>query len=529
MLIYLTILLYVCTVSALSSFIEEGKRAKLFELTDNTVSVFKVTLPDEEYKALIDECQTPNDFMDIDFEAILKQENLDNFKLESNNGFKSKNATLSVEINGEKQSFNKVTLSLGGISSRTFGRQAFNLKIRGNKDLYGRSQFRLRSDAREATTLRSKLACDIHNRLGLVSISANYISLYINDNYIGLFVLMDAPKVSWAKLVYDDENTRNLYKCKSALSDLTVKRCANRCDNENDDIKDNSEWVEFLTALDNAQSAEDIEDIFDIDQFLYEIAYEYLSGSWDHYLYNGHNFNVYKVKDGKCTIIYYDFDGDFGQDDSSRFETILKKVVVEAFNPTVLFPRIDKLKNLIRSEKIKEKTPDENGDLPGFINKFSTFDYSLEQWDANCEFTTVSDDGMSTGYGIKYWILMRYRYVCKAYNIECDPTYMDENYKFTINKKVETQFAKKGHTSNKPQNPTITTTIEEENIPTVSPPTPSTTVTITTTLTIATTNFNATPTSIEENTNSETEIEVDDVSGLNIADDESDSDSDNDK
>jgi len=59
------------------------------------------------------------------------------------------------------------------------------------------------------------------------------------------------------------------------------------------------EWIEFLTALENTESAKDIEDIFDIDLFLTEIANEYLVDSWDHYLIMGHNFSLYKPKNDK--------------------------------------------------------------------------------------------------------------------------------------------------------------------------------------------------------------------------------------
>jgi len=85
---------------------------------------------------------------------------------------------------------------------------------------------------------------------------------------MGLFILMDSPKVSWAKLAFNDENTTNMYQCKEPLNDLSIFRSATGCVNENDEITENPEWIDFLTTLDNAQSAEDIEDIFDIDQFL---------------------------------------------------------------------------------------------------------------------------------------------------------------------------------------------------------------------------------------------------------------------
>ena len=105
--------------------------------------------------------------------------------------FKTKNGTLTVKLNGKENVFKKLTFSRGGTSSRDFGKQGYNFKIRGGKNLYGRTQFRLRPDAREATFLRSKLMCDMHNRMGLTSISANYATFYINDEYLGFYVLMD--------------------------------------------------------------------------------------------------------------------------------------------------------------------------------------------------------------------------------------------------------------------------------------------------------------------------------------------------
>ncbi len=289
---------------------------------------------------------------------------------------------------------------------------------------------------------------------------------------------MDAPKITWVEHHYDEKDTTNLYKCKSGGINLTVQSSAEQCENENDEVTDRTEWIEFLTALDNAKSAEDIEDIFEIDHFLYEMAYEYLSGSWDRFISAGHNFSMYKQKNnGKWIFLSYDYDSDLGQDPSgiqfglakynpnrdyinytfgefaskryhilnilifdnpTRFLNILRKVVTEAFNPTVLFPHIDEIKKLIKPYVINDKTKDLNGDMPGILNKISPYpEYTIGQWDANIEFTTISDITDRCAYGIKYWILYKYRMVCKTYHIECDPVYMDEDYEYEIDKKNE--------------------------------------------------------------------------------------------
>ncbi|ORX87587.1 putative cellulase, partial [Anaeromyces robustus] len=337
----------------------------------------------------------------------------------------------------------------------------------------------LRPDAREATFLRSKLVCDMHNRLGLPSISANYAQLYVNDEYMGFYILLDSIKLSWVEFEYGDKDSTTLYQCKNMNNNLTVKTSSTGCVNENEDVTDNSEWVELLTALDAAQSAEDIEDIFDVDQFLTEIAYEYLAGSWDHYLNFGHNFYMYKPKDDKWKFLLYDFDGEIGQDvsmgaggfgfgqqqstkkntdypsysfeewtkqrhlidililnNSTRFDNIVKKFVTDVFNPATLFPHIDELKEFIRPYVELDKTPDENGKYPGKLNE-SANDYSLAQWDANCEYTMIRSAQNSKAYGLKHWILSKYRYICKTYDMECDEKYLDENYEYSIDEELD--------------------------------------------------------------------------------------------
>jgi hypothetical protein len=395
--------------------------------------------------------------------------------------FKTKNATMIVELNGEQKNFDKVTFSLGGEYSRTFSKPGFNLKIRGDKELYGRKQFKLRSDCNEATYMRTKIASDIHNRLGIPSVSANYVTLYINGEYMGLYIIMDVYKLSWVEYVYGEKNSTSLYQC-NGPSDLTLNS-AYSCSNENDDVEiENQEWIDLLTTLDNAQSASDIEKIFDVDHFLKEMALEYLFGSWDHILRHAHNFYMYKQKNGKWIYLSHDFDHDLGQDididfrnhiyvdvpdilynskdyfypdysfakwvndvhivdililkDSRRFDKILKDIVRKVFNPATLYPHIDEIKEFIRPYVVLDKTSDAKGKYPGRINKKASDFISLAQWDANVEFTSVKTPDFF-GYGLKYWILSKYRYVCKTYGIKCDSTYMNENYKYSINKEVE--------------------------------------------------------------------------------------------
>ncbi|OUM65292.1 Non-catalytic module family DOC2, partial [Piromyces sp. E2] len=448
---------------------------KGMKMSDDVDSEYKKLLNDTYEKITSSKRNEKRDTVPNGDENILEDEDSE---------FKTKNATLSVDIR-ENKKFKKVTFKLGGHSSRVYSKLGFNIKIRGNEKLYGRSQFKIRPDASEPTFLRSKLVSDIHNRLGLQCISSNYITLYINDEYMGLYILNDAYKPSWIEEEYGEKDTKTLYRCDSLVDFNPMFSFG--CVNEDEEVTDDTQWIEFLTAVNAAKTPSDLEDIFDVDQFLTELAIDYLLGSVDHFTNPliGHNFSLYKQSNGKWIYLSYDFDLDVGQggqkinasfdefirnsqlidililNDPSRFEKILKKVVTEVFNPATLFPHIDEMKKLIKPYVEKDKTPDANGNYPGRINTSANDFYTLEEWDSNSEFTKIN-----TAYGIKDWILRKYRFVCNYYEIDCDPTYMDEN-------------------SN------------SGNVTTIIIPTPTTTVDITTSVDIETTTVAENTTSID--------------------------------
>ncbi|ORX59251.1 hypothetical protein BCR36DRAFT_408756 [Piromyces finnis] len=285
--------------------------------------------------------------------------------------FKTKNATMIFEING---SFDKVTFKLDGAYSRYFQKPGFNLKIRGKKDLYGHSQFKLRADSNDPTIMRTKLISDIHNRLGLKSISSIYVQLYINDEFMRLYTFNDDYKLSWIEEVYE---------------------YSSGCINENEEINNDTEWIEFLTVVENAKSAADLEDIFEIDHFLYGMAIDYLTGAYDH-IQNTHNYYMYKQPNVTYRDIHLMEVLIFN--DSARFEKILNEVISKVFNPSTLYSYIDEIKEYIKPYVILDKTPDVNGNYPGHLNTGGIdSNFSLEQWDAYSELTNGYSDMESYG------------------------------------------------------------------------------------------------------------------------------------
>jgi len=370
--------------------------------------------------------------------------------------FKIKNATMIFEINGNISSFNKVTFKKSGNLSRTFSKIMFNVKIKNGEELYGRRNFKLRPDIVDPTYLRSKLVSDIRNRIGIKSVSANYILFYINDEFMGLYIMTDVINLPWIEDVYGEKKATNLYKCNN-FNDFKSE-LSSGCENKNEDITDDTEWINFLKTVENAKSISDIENIFDIDHFLYELAIDYLTNAYDH---SFHNFYLYKQSNGKWTYLSYDFDIDFSgildtkiayadfiqrysgrgriydiliSKDPEIFSKVLKDIVSKVFNPATLYPHIDEIKQFIEPYVQLSKTPDSNGYFPGDINVMAITDmlsYSFDYWDTISEFTVSDNIGhkaLGINVGLKCFILLKYRSVCHQLNMECDPVYMDENY-----------------------------------------------------------------------------------------------------
>ncbi|ORX61246.1 hypothetical protein BCR36DRAFT_315777 [Piromyces finnis] len=363
--------------------------------------------------------------------------------------FEYKDATVVVKWNGNSKTYEKVTFKTGGMYGRSFDKIGYNIKF--DKKFLGRKSFKLRPESGDASKIRSKLCCDIANRIGLPSIQGTYARLYINNEFWGLYTFMDAVKTSWIKNTFDpiEKEVTTLYQCKSGGFNFTPSSTY-ACFNANDDYQHMSEFNSFVNAANNAKNVSDLQKIMDVDVFLKYLAFEWLIGSFDHFLWYGHNFYWYKREgDGKWVVIYYDYDNTFNNGISStlwnskysnqdgsyfnrntqpvnytfadweknipilkklvyqnqtKFKQIVYDVLVQGFNPDLLNARINEIKNFI-SPYVKEDFTYVNGKLPGRINKagspssssYSGFEYNIEN-------------------SLKGWIKNKFDVACKNYS-----------------------------------------------------------------------------------------------------------------
>lgn len=387
-----------------------------------------------------------------------------------------------------KSSFSSVKINISG-HTKNYKKLEYTIKILdSDKDLFGRRSIQLRSDMRDASMMRTKLTSDLLNHLGIPSLSANYCHLYINGEFMGLYILQDIYKQYWIKNYYKNINLKKviLYQCNKEQSDLTennLRTCVNLSDSPS-----YQPLANFINLIKNISSRSQVESIMDVDEFIKTWIVEWLIGSWDHMLQSGKNYYLYQQNNGKWQILLYDFDSTFGQFLPSKEEILLEnnnetqgldndtlilkstefndlsnkikrnnllqnigpymnasscfidfpywyvdrpvvdgliasdyksflknlyEIIQNGFNPKILFPRIDELKEWL-DPYIKEDRTEVNGQLPGRINvQGKGLDFTYEDFKAS-DYNTIN-----CGVGVKKWVQDRYDFVCQRYNISC--------------------------------------------------------------------------------------------------------------
>ncbi|KAL6620905.1 coth protein-domain-containing protein, partial [Neocallimastix sp. 'constans'] len=375
----------------------------------------------------------------------------------STTNFKTEDATMTFDLEGEKETFNKIKFSIGGRSTRYYSKLGFNINIKGKVLLHDSKQLRLRAEAVDSTFIRDKLAYDLYHLIDLPTLSANYARLYINDTFMGFYLLRDAMKSHWVEQNFGEKGTKHLYSCDHSYGDNLFFNCVN----DDTEVQDD-DWKGFLSQLENAKDRKDLEKFFDVEIYVRWQVSRYLFGSWDHNTHS-HNNVVYMLhneeKHSDLWIpLLYDFDMNFGHrrvanttktfeeevvdpinplyeliglnDESEELRVVMEDIIRKAFNPMLLLPCIDQLKHFIGDYILEDRTPDENGHKPGRFDRTTrfaeeTFDY--EAFNKNSEFTTLKvkqiyEDRGASSYnilGIKTWVIERFQFACKTYHLDC--------------------------------------------------------------------------------------------------------------
>ncbi|MFL5762544.1 MAG: CotH kinase family protein [Bacteroidia bacterium] len=223
-----------------------------------------------------------------------------------NCGFREKgNASNYFTFAGKKKPFK---IAFDAFTDQTFdGIKKFNLSNFTNDPslLHDATCFKLMRDA------------------GIIASRTAYTKLFVNNEYIGLYLIIENVDKTFLKFHYGGANNDgNLYKTDRGVSvffdwlgeDKAAYKEKGLKLTTNDTVDDWGKLIAFIYFLNNNYDADfktQLEARFDVHNYLKILAVEKLCRSWDSYWGGGNNFFVYEHPDGMIRWIPWDMNETF--------------------------------------------------------------------------------------------------------------------------------------------------------------------------------------------------------------------------
>ena len=209
---------------------------------------------------------------------------------------------------------------------------SFNEFVPG-RQFHGLERFNINGEHNDPSIIRSKLAWDLFQAMGVPSPRAHHVQLKINDGtYVeGMHVNVEQIDEELAEAWFGNKDG-NLYKCRYQgdradlryISPGTPETYQNLGGGEtyeehnndpNSDYTDLADFIDFVNNSNDTTFAAEIVDRFSVDNFLRAMAVDVTIGQWDNYWYGANNYYLYHNEDtGRFEYIPYDYDNTYGVD-----------------------------------------------------------------------------------------------------------------------------------------------------------------------------------------------------------------------
>lgn len=299
--------------------------------------------------------------------------------------------------NGEiKDTLENIGFRLRGNTSRQADKQSFKVSFNtyeAGRKWYGLEKLNLNGEHNDPSVARSKICWDLLRDMGIPASRSNHVELYFNGEYRGLYVNVEHIDEEFVQLRFGN-NDGNLFKClwpadlnyKGSNPDLYKEDFGGRRAYDlrtNVDEDDYSDLAEFIDILNNTPLNDlpcELEEIFNVDDYLKVIAFDILTGNWDGPIFNKNNFYLYHNEaTGQFEYIPYDLDNTIGIDWFSanwptrniyawdppneyrpiyeqllevpeyrdRFSFYMDKIIAEIYHEAGLFPYIENMRDMI--------------------------------------------------------------------------------------------------------------------------------------------------------------------------------------
>jgi hypothetical protein len=256
-------------------------------------------------------------------EWLYQEENLEN-DIEFHAVFVFNNGTVIDTIE-------PVGFRLRGNTSRYSNKKSFKISFnrftKGGK-YYGVEKLNLNGEHNDPSVIRSKIGWDIFRQFDIPAPRANHVEVYINNDYYGLYISVEHIDEEFVKSRFT-YNNGNLYKCLWPANlnylgndpDLYKLEQGDRrvydlkINEEADDYSDLARFIDILNNTPNEDLVCELNEVFNVYDYMKVIAIDIFLGHWDGYIYNQNNYYLYhNAISDKLEFIPYDVDNTLGID-----------------------------------------------------------------------------------------------------------------------------------------------------------------------------------------------------------------------
>jgi len=215
-----------------------------------------------------------------------------------------------------------VGIRLRGNTSRYQNKKPFKIDFRefGGGKFFGLKKFNLKPNTNDPSQVREPLTLKYYRGMKVPAARTHPLRLYMNDEYMGVYSNVEQIDDEFLDLWYGHEDGF-LYKCSyganleddGQIFNTTIYESEL---NEDDDTR--TELAHFVDVLNNTSDLNfqaEIENVFEVEGYLSQLAVEALLGHWDGYSYNQNNYYLFfNDQTQKFEFFPYDADNTWGID-----------------------------------------------------------------------------------------------------------------------------------------------------------------------------------------------------------------------
>jgi hypothetical protein len=188
-------------------------------------------------------------------------------------------------------------------------------KVRDGQTYDGLKKINLNNGTGDPALLRDFLCYDMIRATGAPAPRVSHVKLYINDEYWGIYVMVEQVDKTFLANNFDDDDG-NLFKNMqwSNLEYLGTNPGDYKAIYELKTNEDEDDWsglINFCKVINNSSNANfptEIQQVFDVPSYLKILAIDVMTDNWDSYIEHGRNFYLYQApNDGKFHWIPWDY------------------------------------------------------------------------------------------------------------------------------------------------------------------------------------------------------------------------------